>query len=87
MDTAAQRFAEFSSSLTIDQVPEEVLESEKLHILDTLGCGLAAEALEAAPAARRAMTETVVSGPATASMASPVTPSTTTTPIRERSPT
>jgi 2-methylcitrate dehydratase PrpD len=66
MDTAAQRFARFSSSLTIDQVPEEVLASEKLHILDTIGCGLAAEALEAAPAAREAMTETGVSGPATA---------------------
>ncbi len=66
MDTAAQRFAAFSSSLTLDQVPEEVLEAEKLHMLDTFGCGLAADALEAAPAARQAMTETGVSGPATA---------------------
>lgn len=66
MDTAAQRFAEFSSSLTLDQVPPEVVEAEKLHILDTLGCGLAAHALDAAPAARQAMTETGVSGPASA---------------------
>ncbi len=66
MDTAAHRIANFSSSLTIDQVPEEVVESEKLHILDTIGCGLAAHALDAAPAGRQAMTETGVSGPATA---------------------
>lgn len=66
MDTAAHRIANFSLSLTIDQVPEEVVESEKLHILDTVGCGLAAHALDAAPAARKAMTETEISGPATA---------------------
>jgi 2-methylcitrate dehydratase PrpD len=66
MDTAAHRIANFSSSLTIDQVPEEVVESEKLHILDTIGCGLAAHALDAAPAGRQAMTENEVSGPATA---------------------
>jgi 2-methylcitrate dehydratase PrpD len=66
MDTAAQRFATFSSSLTIDQVPEEVLEAEKLHVLDVIGCGLAADALQTAPAARRAMAQNGASGPATA---------------------
>jgi 2-methylcitrate dehydratase PrpD len=66
MDTIAQRFATFSSSLEFDQLPTEVVESEKLHILDTVGCGLAAHALDAAPAAREAMTETGVSGPASA---------------------
>jgi 2-methylcitrate dehydratase PrpD len=66
MDTAAQQLASFSSSLTIERIPEEVLRAEKLHILDTLGCGMAAQALEAAPAAREAMAETGVTGPATA---------------------
>jgi 2-methylcitrate dehydratase PrpD len=65
MDTAAERFASFSSSLTVDAIPEEVVEAAKLHILDTLGCGLAAHALDAAPAAREAMTEPGISGPAT----------------------
>jgi 2-methylcitrate dehydratase PrpD len=66
MDTAAQRFATFSSSLTLDEVPEEVIAAAKLHLLDTLGCGLAAHALDVAPAAREAMTEPGVAGPATA---------------------
>ncbi len=66
MDTAAQRFAAFSSSLTVEQIPDPVLESAKLHILDALGCGLAAHALDTAPAAREAMTETGSRGPATA---------------------
>lgn len=66
MNTAAQQLASFSSSLTLDQIPQEVVAAEKLHILDTLGCGLAAQALEAAPAARDAMTETGATGPATA---------------------
>ena len=66
MDTAAERFAAFSTSLTAEQIPAEVAESAKLHILDTLGCGLAAHALDTAPAAREAMIETRSSGPATA---------------------
>ncbi len=66
MDTVAQRFAAFGSSLTLDAVPDEVVEAAKLHMLDVLGCGLAAHALDVAPAAREAMTETGVSGPATA---------------------
>ena len=43
MDTAAERFAAFSTSLTIDRVPDQVVDSAKLHILDALGCGLAAK--------------------------------------------
>jgi 2-methylcitrate dehydratase PrpD len=66
MDTAAERFAAFSSSLTVERIPEPVLESAKLHILDALGCGLAAHALDTAPAAREAMVETGSTGPATA---------------------
>lgn len=66
MDTAAERFAAFSSSLTVDQIPDAVVEAAKLHILDALGCGLAAHALDTAPAAREAMVETGSTGPATA---------------------
>jgi 2-methylcitrate dehydratase PrpD len=66
MDTAAQTFAAFSSSLTLEQVPAEVTQAAKLHLLDTLGCGLAAHALDVAPAAREALTESGVAGPATA---------------------
>jgi 2-methylcitrate dehydratase PrpD len=66
MDTAAQRFAAFSSSLCLQAIPDDVVEAAKLHLLDTLGCGLAAHALAAAPAAREAMTEPGVGGPATA---------------------
>ena len=66
MDTAAQRFAAFSSSLTLDAIPQDVVEAEKLHVLDMLGCGLAAHALDTAPAAREAMTEIGSSGPAAA---------------------
>lgn len=66
MQTAAQRFASFSASLTLDAIPAEVVEAAKLHVLDTLGCGLAGHARDAAPAAREAMTERGVSGPATA---------------------
>ena len=66
MDTAAERFAAFSSSLTVERIPPAVLDSAKLHILDALGCGLAAHALDTAPAAREAMIETGSIGPATA---------------------
>src|SRR5947209_388224 len=66
MNTAAERFAAFSSSLTVERIPDPVLDSAKLHILDALGCGLAAHALDTAPAAREAMIETGSIGPATA---------------------
>lgn len=64
MDTAAQQFATFTSSLTTAEIPDEVVQAGKLHVLDTLGCGLAAHARDTAPAAREAMVETGVSGPA-----------------------
>jgi 2-methylcitrate dehydratase PrpD len=65
MSTAAERLAAFTSQLTVDQVPREVIEAAELHVLDTLGCGLAAHALDIAPAAREAMLEPGVSGPST----------------------
>lgn len=66
MNTAAQRLASFGSSLRLESIPDEVLQAAKLHILDTIGCGLAAHALDVAPAAREAVTETGVSGSASA---------------------
>ena len=42
--TAAQRLAEFATTLTLDDVPSDVAHHAKLHLLDTLGCGLAAHA-------------------------------------------
>jgi 2-methylcitrate dehydratase PrpD len=57
MATAAERLAEFTSTLTYDRIPPEVAESGKLHLLDTIGCGLAAHALGVATEGRAAMAE------------------------------
>ena len=42
--TAAETIADFALSITLDEVPEQVVEHAKLHVLDALGCGLAAHA-------------------------------------------
>jgi 2-methylcitrate dehydratase PrpD len=42
--TAAETIAAYAISITLDDVPEEVVEHAKLHVLDALGCGLAAHA-------------------------------------------
>jgi 2-methylcitrate dehydratase PrpD len=57
MTTAAERFAEFATALEYDNIPKPVIEAAKLHILDALGCGLAASALGIATEGRTAMTE------------------------------
>ena len=57
MATAAQRIAAWSASLTLDDVPEEVAHAAKLHVLDTLGCGLAAHATGVAGEGRATMAE------------------------------
>lgn len=54
---AAERLAEFATTLTLDEVPEEVAHHAKLHLLDTLGCGLAAHATGIATEGRQAMAE------------------------------
>jgi 2-methylcitrate dehydratase PrpD len=41
----AKALATFACSLTPDELPEEVREAAKLHLVDTLGCGLAAAGL------------------------------------------
>ena len=66
MSTPAQRLASFTSSLTLDDIPSEVARAAELHLLDTLGCGLAAHALDTAPYVREAMAAEGGAGPASA---------------------
>jgi 2-methylcitrate dehydratase PrpD len=54
---AAETLAEFATTLTLDDVPEDVSHHAKLHLLDTLGCGLAAHATGTAGEGRTAMAE------------------------------
>jgi 2-methylcitrate dehydratase PrpD len=42
--TAAETIASFATSLDLDDVPADVVEHAKLHVLDALGCGLAGHA-------------------------------------------
>jgi 2-methylcitrate dehydratase PrpD len=55
--TAAQTIAEWTAGLTSDDVPEDVAEHAKLHLLDAIGCGYAASALGVATEGRTAMAE------------------------------
>jgi 2-methylcitrate dehydratase PrpD len=57
MPTAAQTIAGWTSAIRIEDVPSEVAEHAKLHILDTLGCGLAATATATATEGRSTMAE------------------------------
>jgi 2-methylcitrate dehydratase PrpD len=57
MATAAERFAAFALELDLDAVPDEVVDAAKLHVLDVLGCGLAAHGLGIAGEGRTAMAE------------------------------
>ena len=45
MSTGTERIARFAVDLRLQEVPPAVLDAAKLHILDTIGCGLAARAL------------------------------------------
>ncbi len=57
MKAAAERLAAFTTGLAYEAVPPDVVEAAKLHLLDTLGCGLAAHALDVATAGRAAAAE------------------------------
>jgi 2-methylcitrate dehydratase PrpD len=55
--TATERLAAFTTGLAFEAIPPDVLETARLHLLDTLGCGLAAHALDVATAARTVAAE------------------------------
>jgi 2-methylcitrate dehydratase PrpD len=57
MATAAERFAAFALELELEAIPDKVIEAAKLHVLDVLGCGLAAHGLGIAGQGRMAMAE------------------------------
>ena len=55
--TAAQTIAEWATTLSSDDVPDDVAQHAKLHFLDTIGCGYAASALGIATEGRTTMAE------------------------------
>jgi 2-methylcitrate dehydratase PrpD len=55
--SAARQIAEWTGTLAYDDIPAPVVEAAKLHLLDTVGCGLAAHALGVASEGRTAMAE------------------------------
>jgi 2-methylcitrate dehydratase PrpD len=57
MTTAAETIANWATTLSLDEIPPEVLKHAKLHALDVLGCGLAADADGIAGEGRATMTE------------------------------
>jgi 2-methylcitrate dehydratase PrpD len=57
MATATEQIAAFTGSLDYDDIPGEVVEAAKLHLLDTFGCGLAAHGIGVAIEGRTAMAE------------------------------
>jgi 2-methylcitrate dehydratase PrpD len=63
--TAAQELAAFAVDLRFEDIPGEVVGAAKLHLLDTLGCGLAAHGLGVATEGRTAMAELGGEGGAT----------------------
>ncbi|MBK1783207.1 MmgE/PrpD family protein [Prauserella cavernicola] len=63
--TAAQRIATFTAGLRAQDLPEQVRRTASLHVLDTLGCGLAASALDEAAYVVSGTEEGAGGGPAT----------------------
>ena len=55
--TAAERIAAWATGLEPDAVPEDVRTDAKLHVLDVIGCGLAAHATGVAHEGRATMGE------------------------------
>ena len=62
---AAERLAAWSAGLRFEEIPPEVVAAAKLHLLDAVGTGLAALALDEMPAARAVALE--MGGPEQAS--------------------
>lgn len=62
--SAARRIAEWTGALAFEDIPVPVAEAAKLHVLDTVGCGLAAHALGVATEGRTAMAELAGEGQA-----------------------
>lgn len=65
MATAAQQLADFGLSLRFEQIPSQVVRRAKLHVLDVLGCGLAAHAGGVAAEGRAVMADMGGDGQAT----------------------
>lgn len=63
--TIAGEIAEWVCGLTYDDIPAETLEAAKLHLLDTLGAGLAAHARGVATAGRTVATSNRANGAST----------------------
>jgi 2-methylcitrate dehydratase PrpD len=63
--TASETLAEWAIGLPLSDVPEQTIEVVRQHLLDTLGCGLAAQAVGAGTAAQRIALTDGQSGPAT----------------------
>jgi 2-methylcitrate dehydratase PrpD len=63
--TAAETIAAFATSISLDDVPAEVVEHAKLHVLDMLGCGLAGHATGNGVEGRAVMRELGGDGQAT----------------------
>ena len=55
--TAAESIAGFATSISLDEIPVEVVEHAKLHVLDVLGCGLAGHATGNGVEGRATMSE------------------------------
>jgi hypothetical protein len=55
--TPAERFADFAVGLGFEEIPADVADAAKLHLLDTFGCGLAAHRLGLATAGRELVRE------------------------------
>lgn len=63
--TETERFARFAHRLSDADIPAEVREAARLHVLDMIGCGLAGYALDAAPYGFEAAQTFGAGGPAT----------------------
>jgi 2-methylcitrate dehydratase PrpD len=57
MKTAAETIARWTTGISLADIPREVIEHAKLHVLDVLGCGLAAHAIGLATEGRSTMRE------------------------------